>query len=154
MAQRIAAKLVLVLVSTTVAACTPPPEASSPEQARAEPRTVSSDVLRFTLEENGRRQRLEVRKRDTDAIDVTISVGGACSRSEVGTAQAVMEEGDVDVEVDPDGEGHPTDAFAFTSRDNCRVAIRLAAPERDYAWLRESECATGCNLSNKPMIRK
>ena len=154
MAKRIPVNLVLLLTSFMVGACSSEPEASSPEQARAESRIVSSDVLRFTHEENGRRQSLEVRKRDEGALDVAISVAGACSRGEAGPAKAVKAEGDVEVEVDPEGEGHPTDAFVLTSRDKCRITIGLAAPERDYAWLRESDCATGCPLSNEAMTRR
>ena len=154
MAKRITLNLVVVLACTVVVACSSMPEASPAEQARAEPKIVSSDVLRFALDEKGRRQSLEVRKRDGGALDVTISVAGACSRTGTGLAKAVKAEGDVEVEMDPDGEGHPTDAFVLTSRDKCRVTIRLAAPERDYAWLRESDCATGCPLSNKPMTRR
>lgn len=154
MTPRTPVSLVLGLASIVVAACTSAPEASSPGQARAEARKVRSDVLRFTLEDGGRRQSLEVRKRDGGAVEVAISVAGACSRSEAGTARTVKAAGDVDVEVDPDGEGHPTDAFVLNSRGKCRVAIRLAAPERDYAWLRESDCATTCPLSDRPMIRK
>jgi len=154
MAKSIAVKLVLVLAAAAVAACTSAPEASPSAQARAEPTTASSNVLRFILDVNGGRQSLEVRKRDASTLDVTISVTGACSRNETGAAKAVKDEGDGDVEVDPDGEGHPIDAFVLTSRGKCRVAIRLAAPERDYAWLRESDCASPCAVSNKAMVRK
>jgi hypothetical protein len=154
MATSIPVKLVLVLAAVVVAACNAAPEASPPAQARGAPRPASSEVLRFTREINGSRQSLEVRRRDASTLDVTIAVAGACSRTEAGVAKAVKEKGDGDVEVDPDGEGHPTDAFVLTLQGMCRVAVRLAAPERDYAWLRESDCASACPLSNRAMVRK
>ena len=66
----------------------------------------------------------------------------------------VKTKGDGDVEVDPDGEGHPTDAFVLTLRDKCRVTIRLAAPDRDYAWLREADCSTSCPLTGRALTRR
>ncbi len=147
--------IVLVLACTVMAACGTAPEASGPpEQAPSKKPTASSDVLRFTREESGRRQSLELRKRDGGAFDVAISVAGACSRDETGTAKAVKTEGDGDVEVDPDGEGHPTDDFTLSAQGKCRVTIRLAAPERDFAWVRESGCSTSCALTSKAMTRK
>lgn len=139
----------------TVVACSPKPEASPPAaNASANTRPARADVERYTVEEGGRRQILEVGKGTGNAIDVVIAVDGACSRREAGAALADSAEGDSEVEVDPDGEGHPTDAFSLKLRNECTVAIRLAAPEREYAWLSESECASSCPLSDEPMTRK
>src|SRR5262245_52981193 len=138
MAKRTSLILIPVLAFTMVAAYRFVPGLSSPEQARAE---SNPEVMRFTLEQNGRRQSLDVRKQAGGLLDVAISVAGACSRAEAGRAKAVAAEGDVEVEVDPDGEGRPTDSFVLTSGGECRVTIRLAAPEGDYAWLHESDCA-------------
>jgi hypothetical protein len=110
--------------------------------------------LRFVLEDGGRQQSLELRKRDGGGFDATIAVTGACSRSEAGYAEELKAEGDVEVEADPDGEGHPTDSFVLKGRGECRVNIRLAAPERDFAWLREADCENSCPLASKAMIRK
>ena len=154
MATRIPLQLILVLVSTLVPACNAEPEARALEEAQTKSGTSRSNPVRFTLEEGGRRQSLEVRKRSGSVIDVAISVEGVCSRSEAGSAKAGADEGDVEVEVDPEGEGHPVEAFVLTTHDKCKVEIRLADPERDFAWLREGDCATSCPLSSKPMTRK
>lgn len=152
MAKRILVNPVLLVAFILVSGCSSGPEAPPAEQVKREPGTASSDVLRFTLEENG--QSLELRNGVPEGFDVAVSVAGTCSRNEAGFAKVVQTEGDVDVAVDPDGEGHPTDTFALTARNECRVTIRLAAPERNYAWVRESDCATACPLSNKPMTRR
>ncbi len=182
MIKQIVVKLVALAAFTVMAGCTSTPDAPSAGQARSSPApeapaagqapagsasaaspaqqaqstpgTAASDVLRFTREENGRRQSLELRKRDAGEFEATISIAGVCARAEAGPAKAVKPEGDGEVEVDPDGEGHPTDSFVLTARDKCRILIRLAAPERDYAWLRESDCTSACSLSNKALIRK
>jgi hypothetical protein len=168
MARQIVVKLVVMAASTLIGACSrapavseakqaPPsslPETSSAAQAPREPATQSSDILRFIREESGRRQSLELRKRSGGGFDVAISVAGSCSRTEAGSAKAVKTEGDGEVRVDPDGEGHPVDTFALAARDKCRITIELADPERDYAWLRESGCSSACPLSTKAMTRK
>jgi hypothetical protein len=154
MAKQILTKLVLLAAAALVAGCGSAPEASAAGQAQPKATTKSSDVLRFVREEKGSRQSLELRKRSGGGFDAAISVAGVCSRTEAGAAKAVRTEGDVEVEVDPDGEGHPTDSFVLTGRDKCRVEIRLAAPDREYAWLRESDCATDCPLSRRAMTRK
>jgi len=154
MATRIPLKLILLLVSTFVATCGPGPEARSLADAQARAGTARSNPLRFTLEDKNRRQSLEVRRRGASVLDVTITVEGVCSRTETGTARIGADEGDVEVEVDPEGEGHPVEAFVLTTREKCEVEIRLADPERDFAWLREGDCAASCPLSSKPMTRK
>lgn len=143
--------LVLVLAST-VTACGSGTEASSAEQKRGASTPAGADVLRFTLVDNGREQSLEVRKQDAGTLDVGIAVAGGCARRETGLAKVIA--GAVEVEADADGEGYPTDSFVLTSPTSCRVTIRLAAPDREYAWLRESGCAPGCQLSSKAMARK
>jgi hypothetical protein len=168
MAKQIVVRLVVLVGSILMGACSPGtevpptkqaprssvPEASPAGQAPREPATQSSDVLRFIREESGRRQSLELRKRGEGGFDVNISVAGVCSRTEAGSAKIVIVEGDGEVRVDPDGEGHSVDTFALTAHDKCRIRIELADPERDYAWLRESECSSACPLSNKAMTRK
>jgi hypothetical protein len=152
MARRTLVKLLPLAVFMLAAGCNPAPEVSPAEQEKREPVAAGSDVLRFTLEESG--QSLELRNVSDGGFDAAISVAGACSRTEAGFARAVTSEGDVDVEVDPDGEGHPTDTFALPPRNECQVTILLAAPGHDYAWLREADCATDCPLSGNPMTRR
>jgi hypothetical protein len=149
-----AMKLTLLFACIATLACTSSPEASSTEQSRAKPAADATQVVRFALDDNGRRQSLEVRKTTGGAIEVAIATAGTCSRNEAGVAKAVKDSGDVDIEMDADGEGHPTDAFTFTTRDKCQIAIRLAAPDRRFAWLRESACASSCPLSDQPMVRQ
>jgi hypothetical protein len=155
MAKQIPLKLMVLVLASIVgvgAALSSATGVSSPAQGRDGSGPVRSDTSRFTLEENGRQQNLEVGKRAGGTLDVAISVAGACSRREAGTAKARA--GEVEVEVDPDGEGYPTDTFVLTSRDRCRITILLAAPDREYAWIRESGCASTCPLSSKPMARR
>jgi hypothetical protein len=114
----------------------------------------ATTTLRFAVEEVGKYQTLEVRERVGGSIEVAITIRGSCGRSEAGIAAPVSPESDADVEVDPDGEGHPTDTFFLTPRPECTIGIRLAAGERPYAWLRESGCNRACLLSEEPMTRK
>ncbi|HZM94428.1 MAG TPA: hypothetical protein VFB92_13440 [Vicinamibacterales bacterium] len=137
-----------------IVACSPKPEAPPVANSPAETKPAGKDVDRYTVDEGGRRQTLEVSKQTGNAVDVVITVDGACSRRETGSAVEDSTDGDSDVEVDPDGEGHPTDAFSLKLRDECSVGIRLAAPEREYAWLSESDCKSSCPLSEEPMTRK
>jgi hypothetical protein len=147
-------RLALVLASIATLACTSSPEASATEQPRAKPAADPAPVLRFTRDDNGRRQSLEVRKKAGGEIEVAIAAAGTCARNETGVAKPVKDSGDVDIEMDPDGEGHPTDAFTFATRDKCQIAIRLAAPDRRFAWVRESGCSSSCPLSDEPMVKK
>jgi hypothetical protein len=147
-------KLVLLFASIATLACTSSPEASSTDQSRAKPAADGTQVVRFALDANGRRQSLDVRKTTGGAIEVAIAAAGTCSRAEAGVAKPVKATGDVDIEMDADGEGHPTDSFTFTTREKCQISIRLAAPDRRFAWLRESACASSCPLSDEPMVRK
>ena len=134
MVKRITLNLMVVLACSVVAACSPTPEASSAEQA--EPIQNHCEPGRLALRTGGKGSSPKPRtaKRDGGAFDVTISVAGACSRDGTGTAKAVRAEGDVEVKVNPDGEGHPTDDFTLSAQGKCRVTIRLAAPERDFAF--------------------
>lgn len=86
--------------------------------------------MNYSREEGGRRQSLELRPRGADGYEATISVAGGCSRTETGIAKELEVPGDGEVEVDPDGEGHPTDSFLLAIGKECRVIIRLAAPDR------------------------
>jgi hypothetical protein len=153
MAQRNPATTILACAFTALAACGSAPEASPADQAQAAPKPASASAMRFTAEQGGRRQSLEIRKRD-GGLDVAIAVAGSCTRSETGVAKAVKSSGDVDIEEDAEGEGYPTDSFVLAARDTCRVTIRLAAPDRELAWLRESGCDAACPLSSVPMTRK
>lgn len=123
----------------------PPPGAAA---------TGSSHVLRFEREVDGLRQRLQLQNRTDGGFDVTLAATGACTRSETGAATAVASAADADVEVAPDGEGHPVDAFILTGGDACRVTIRLAAPDRRFAWVRESDCTSACPFTDKAMLRQ
>ena len=112
------------------------------------------ETLRFTLETDGRRQTLEARHRTTGELDVSIAVGGACSRQEAGVAKPDSRAGDAEVEVDLQGEGHATHTYSLVLRDECTVSIRIASPDRSHAWLREADCKTRCALSADPMPRR
>ena len=153
MARRLTVKVVLLVTSTLLGACSSAPEASSTEQA-PKPGDESADVLRFSREESGRQQSLELRKRSGGGFDVAIAVSGGCTRTETGSAKILEDEDEVEVEVDPKGGGHPTDGFTMTGKNKCQVTIRLAAPDPDFAWLRETDCSAECPLSSKAMPRK
>ena len=154
MGKHIAMGLLLMALSTVPTGCGSAPGVSADQQAATTPENVNSTVLHFLREEKGRSQSLDLRKREGGGFDAAISVSGDCLRSETGSAKIIRSRGDPEVEVDPDGEGHPTDSFVLTTRTKCRIEIRLAAPERDYAWIRESECATDCPLTTKAMTRE
>jgi hypothetical protein len=135
-------------------ACGPEPAAAPAAAAEAEAPAEGGATLRYGVEEDGRRQQLEVRERAGGSIEIRIAVQGSCARSEAGVAEPAPAEGDLDVEVDPNGEGHPTDTFFLTPRPECTIGIRLALDERSYAWLRESGCGSACPLSEEPMGRR
>lgn len=145
----------LLLASTMlIGACSPAPEASTPGTVRPELMRGATSGLHFWRQDGSHRQSLEFRVREDGRADVAITVDGACTRSATGVADPAPAEGDVDVEVDPDGEGHPVDAFILAPTSDCRIEIRLAAPDREYAWLHEWDCADSCPLSDEPMSRR
>ena len=115
---------------------------------------TSDGRMRFVSGNGEARQRLDVWERANGTLDVAIIIESPCLRSEDGLAQPVSVEGDMDIEVDPVGGGHPTDTFFLEPSPGCTIAVRLALGDRRYAWLRESGCVAACPFSEEPMVRR
>jgi hypothetical protein len=116
--------------------------------------TSKSKAIRFAINDGEVRQRIEVWERDDGTIDVSISVQQPCVRQVQGIAQPAADEGDLDIEIDAFGEGHPVDTFFLGESNNCIIRIRLAVGDRSNVWLKEWGCSTECPLNLMPMIRQ
>src|SRR5687768_842441 len=105
MSKRIWVRLACVVVAGVVGGCgsgtekaatEPAPReatpAGDPPAAPAGPAVQSTQAIRFVVIDSDRRQSLELRKRDDGGFDVALSATGACSRSETGSAKAVVVE--------------------------------------------------------------
>lgn len=115
---------------------------------------ADGEPLRFELMEEDVHQRLELRMRSDDSMDVVIDKQAPCIRHVSGIAHPTEEAGDMDIEVDPTGEGYPVDTFLIEGEGDCTIRIRLALGDHPFVWLKEWGCSSTCPLSEMPMPRQ
>ncbi len=125
-----------------------------PANAESSNPAIQGDTLRFTLTGRDARQHLKVRERPEGTIEVSIAVQQPCTRRESGIATPSPEKGDLEIEVDPSGEGYPVDTFFLEVPNGCTIRIGLAVEDRVYAWLQEWGCNSVCPLSTMAMTRQ
>ena len=114
----------------------------------------ASDGVAYTFTDGGVHQALQVRETAEGSLQVAIAVSGPCSREETGIALSAPDDGDMDIEVDEEGDGYPVDVYFLEPRPHCTISVRLAAGDEPFAWVRDSGCPDKCPLSDSPMSRE